>query len=453
MKGNGLLALRVLLGLATLGGGIAGAVDPATVSFNSPVFQDHMVLQQGRAVPIWGTGSPVGGQLTVTFNGQTKVATIAADRSWRVELDAMTAGGPHVLQVTGHNTLVVEDVLIGEVWLASGQSNMVKQPVQPVDRGGYPLVRFLRNRNWQDNPAETAWHVGRLLYDARHVPIGIINLGASDTPIREWLGAGALQYLPPEIVAEIGVRTGRFYRQMIAPITPYAIRGVFWWQGESDYHPTTAFTYGPQLVALIKSWRQVFEQADLPFIFVQLPSGRGPSPRRPSYDLPGVPPDPRYGVDMYDAYLDTLRSVPFTGMVVTKDLGHGPHPYNRVPFAERMVLWARHLAYGDDITYCGPIVESATAEGARVRIRFREGTAKALHGIRPHPPQGFALSEDGQLFDWAKVEIDGSDVVLSNDHMAHPTLVRYGWHEYPRWANLVNDRDMAASPFEIEVGP
>jgi sialate O-acetylesterase len=138
-------------------------------------------------------------------------------------------------------------------------------------------------------------------------------------------------------------------------------------------------------------------------------------------------------------------------MVVTKDLGEGMHPRNRVPYAQRMVLWARHIAYGEDMTYSGPIVESATPEGTRVRIRFRAGTADGLHALPPYPPQGFALSEEGQFFDWAQAEIDGTDVVVWNDRMPAPTQVRYAWHEKSRWANLVNGEEMPAAPFDLPV--
>jgi len=100
----------------------------------------------------------------------------------------------------------------------------------------------------------------------------------------------------------------------------------------------------------------------------------------------------------------------------------------------------------------GPIVESAMPEGSRVRIRFRDGTADGLHGVEPYPVQGFALSEDGQTFEWAQAQVEGSDVVVWNDQMSKPTLVRYAWSERSLWANLVNGEDMPAAPFEVEVG-
>ena len=446
----------VLLALAVLFAAQARAATPATVSVDAPVFQDHMVLQRDLPARIWGTGRPVDGELSVSVAGQTKTTTVRPDGSWRVDLDPLPAGGPHRLSIAGANTIAIADVLVGEVWVASGQSNMAREFVQPAARAGYPLVRFLRNQDWKDNPAETAWLLGKRLFDSQQVPVGIINRAFPGSMAREWLGDGVAQDLPPEVYVEVAPRAGSLYRPLIRPLAPYAIRGVFWWQGESDIHRTRVGTYEAQLAALVHSWRRAFERDDLPFIYVALPTGRGASgPRadhvRPPTILPLAPPEPRYGVVMYAAYLGVLRTLPFTGMAITKDLANGLHPRNRGAYAERMVLWARRMVYGEDVVHSGPIVDSVSAEGSRVRIRFRPGTADGLHGLPPQPAQGFALSEDGALFDWAQVEIDGSDVVVWNDRMPRPTRVRYEWHERSLWANLVNGHDMAAAPFDLDV--
>jgi sialate O-acetylesterase len=411
-----------------------------------------MVLQRDRTLPVWGRGQPVGGDVTVAIAGQTKATTVGPDGRWRVDLDALPAGGPHQLVIAAGNTIVIDDVLVGDVWLCSGQSNMARDHIRPGDRVGYPYVRTLRRNDWRENPSETAWHIGRSLYDTQQVPIGIINLAWSGSMVREWLADGAERDLSPETWAEIVTRVGSLYQQLIAPIVPYAIRGVFWWQGESDLHYTRVAIYEEQLVALIRSWRRAFERDDLPFIYVELPTGRGPARRRPSSQLPFFQPRPHSGVKLFEAYLGALRSEPRTGMAVTKDLGHGLHPVHRAPYAERLVLWARRIEYGEDIAYSGPIVESAMPEGSRVRIRFRDGTADGLRAVAPYPVQGFALSQDGVSFEWAQALIDGSDVIVWNEQMPEPLLVRYAWSERSLWANLVNGDEMPAAPFELEVG-
>jgi sialate O-acetylesterase len=444
--------LPVLLLLTTLLGSLTRAAAPATIAVDSPVFQDHMVLQRDRTVPVWGTGQPAGSDVTVSIAGQTKTTTVGPDGKWRVDLEPMPPGGPHRLVLGGTNTIVIDDVLVGDVWLCSGQSNMARDHVRPFEREGYPYVRTLRRNDWEENPSETAWHIGRSLYETQGVPIGIINLAWSGSMVREWLADGAEQDMSPETWAEIVTRAGFLYQQLIAPIVPYAIRGVFWWQGESDLNYTRVGIYEEQLVALIRSWRRAFERDDLPFIYVELPTGRGPARRRPSSQLPFYQPRPHSGVKLFEAYLGALVSEPRTGMAVTKDLGHGLHPVHREPYAERMVLWARRIEYGEDIQYSGPIVESAMPEGNRVRIRFRDGTADGLHAVAPYPLQGFALSEDGQNFEWAETLLDGSDIVVWNDQMSRPTMVRYAWSERSLWANLVNGDEMPAAPFELEVG-
>jgi sialate O-acetylesterase len=442
----------LLIALAGLLATAAAAADPAAVTLPTPLFGDHMVLQQGRAVPVWGSGSPPGGEVTVLLNGQTKVTTVMPDGSWRVDLDAMGAGGPHQLEVVGSNHIVIDDVMIGEVWLACGQSNMAREVVPAVERVSYPLVRALRHQGWDDNPSETAWFLGRYLFDARQVPIGIINRAVGSSNVRDWLPDDAAQDLSPELVAELGPFMGRFFREHIEPLVPYAIRGVFWWQGESDRSRFRAIIYGEQLVALIRSWRRAFGQGDFPFLYVELPTGHGVGGDRETRPLPPYPsPVRRPAVLLYDAYLSTLLSEPVTGMAVTKDLGNGRHPALRAPYAERLVLWARHLAYGESVVYSGPIVQSVTREGERLRIRFRDGTAEGLHGFGSVPVQGFALSEDGVSFAWAEVEIQGAELVVWRDDMTLPTVVRYAWDARTLWANLVNGADMAAAPFSIQV--
>jgi sialate O-acetylesterase len=455
-----MILLRVALVLALAGlPGAVHAAPRASVWLTSPPFADHMVLQQGRPIPIWGRGTP-GGDLSVHLNGQVKHAVVGPDGAWRVDLEPMAAGGPFRLEVVGSNTVTFEDVLVGEVWIASGQSNMAQGLVGPPKRTAYPLVRTLREHSWEADPSETAWFLGKYLSDARQVPIGIINEAVSGSQIRWWLPDDAQQDLPPEIADEIAPYMGLLFDRNIAPLVPYAIRGVFWWQGESDRTEFRAMIYREQLTALIHSWRRAFEQPLLPFIFIELPTGGGlpadfsakiNASRRPA-PLPRDPPDDRHpSLLLYDAYQDTLADVPFTGMVVTKDLGNGIHPTNRAPYAERMVRWARHMVYGEPITYAGPIFESVSREGDRLRVRFRSGTATGLHPVGPYPPQGFAISEDGERWVWADADIQGTEVVLGHPELSVPAFVRYAWDSRTLWANLANDADIVAAPFEAQV--
>ena len=438
--------------LATLTASLAFAAPASIIYVPSPVFADHMVLQREKAVPIWGVGSPVGSQVTVGFAGQTKTVNINPDGRWRVYLDPMPAGGPYRLEVRGAKTIAFNDVLVGEVWICSGQSNMARGGAPLRARGVNPYIRTYRHNDWQDEPSEMAYYLGLYLYDALGVPIGLINRAVSGSNIRTWLPQDASLELPPGMIEQLGPFVGLNYEELVKPLEPFAVRGVFWWQGESDSFNSRADIYGDQLDALIRSWRRRFERPDMTFIYIMLPTGRGSNVERDSRPLP-TRPDAHPSADdvaMFEAYLRALK-LPQTGMVITKDLASGIHPQRRDLFADRMVSWARHLAYGESNTYAGPIFHSVTREGGTLRIRFRPGTATGLYAFPPYPLQGFTISDDGENFIWAKAQIQGDEVVVWDESMPTPIEVRYAWAYYSRWANLANAEDMAASPFQAFV--
>jgi sialate O-acetylesterase len=440
------------IGLAALTASGTFAAPASVIYVPSPVFQDHMVLQRQKTVPIWGVGAPVGSTVTVGFAGQTKTTTINPDGHWRVYLDPMPAGGPYRLEVRGAKTIAYNDVLVGEVWICSGQSNMARGGAPLGERGLNPYVRTYRHNDWQDEPSAMAYWLGRNLYELLGVPIGIINKAVSGSNIRTWLPDDADIELPPGLIDQLGPFVGLNHRELIEPLEPFAVRGVFWWQGESDSLNYRAEIYGDQLEALIRSWRRRFERPDMTFIYIMLPTGRGSNVERDSRPLPARP-DAHPSADdvaMFEAYLRALK-LPQTGMVITKDLASGLHPQRRDLFADRMVLWARYLAYGEKITYAGPIFESVTREGSALRIRFRPGTAGGLYAFPPYPLQGFSISGDGETFVWANATIDGDEVVVWENSIPVPTEVRYAWAYYSRWANLANGADMAASPFQATV--
>jgi len=447
---------RILVGiaLAISAAGPAAAAPASIVIVPSPLFADHMVIQRDKAVPVWGVGSPVGGEVTVSIANQTKTTTITPTGHWRVYLDPMPGGGPHRLEVRYAKTIAYDDVLVGEVWICSGQSNMARGTGPIRERDDNPLIRTYRHNDWHDKPSEMAFYLGRYLYEALGVPIGLINRAVPGSNIRTWLPQDVEQDLPPGLMEQLGPFVGLNHNDLIAPLEPFAVRGVFWWQGESDSLNYRAEIYGDQLDGLIKSWRRRFERPDMAFIYIMLPTGRGSNVERDSRPLPSrVYSNPSEDdVAMFEAYLRALK-LPHTGMVITKDLASGLHPQRRDLFADRMVLWARHLAYGEDITYAGPILESVTREGTRLRIRYRPGTAEGLYPFPPYPLQGFAVSDDGVNFVWAKAEVQGDEVVVWSDIIFTITEVRYAWAYYSRWANLANGADMAASPFRVVIPP
>lgn len=426
---------------------LLGAGSAPAIRLGSP-FGEHMVLQQGVPVPIWGTANGPGDQVLVTFAGQTHRATADKDGNWMVRLPPLKAGGPFemtIFEVT--HTLRLFDVLVGEVWLAAGQSNMemtmakgdrpwggVNNEAEEVAAARYPFVRMYKvkagaaedpetadDRQWTVTLPQTAgrysaaaYFFGRELYKALKVPIGLID--ASDGAITE---------------------PGVLYKTAIAPLAPCAIRGAIWYQDQPD--PSAARQYRSVMEKTIQDWRQVWRQGDFPFLFVQL-ANYGPFARQP---------EERSGLALVrEAQLQNL-SVPNTGMVVTIDIGDPAdlHPRNKQEASRRLALAARALAYRESIPYSGPVYDSMTVEGSAIRLRFKHAEGGLI--ARGERPIGFAIAGEDRGFIWADAKIEGDTVVVSSPQLKKPVAVRYGWADNPR-VNLYNQAGLPASPFRTD---
>ena len=443
--------LRVLtLGLVFALG--AAASSDAAVSFDDGLFSDGMVLQQGRPAPIFGSAAP-GEAITVTFDGQVKNTNAAPDGSWRVDLDPLTVGGPHQLVVQGDNQLVIDDVLVGEVWVCAGQSNMVLRVVGASVLGSEPDIRVFRIKDWSDAAGLACWEFGRRLHTMLGVPIGLLNNAKGGSKIRTWLGPTIVTDPDPEvasIVASYG-EWGVNYNNWTAPLQPYAVRGIAWWQGESDRRQPDI--HGTILPAMMRSWRDDWGQPDLPFVMVQLPKGKGmPADDKRLKKLPRKALANHRTPALRQAFIETLFADPLTSLVANADLRGGIHPPQSVipDYGVRIADAALADVYGLDFVYSGPIIATATDEAGSVRLTFRPNTADGLYG-NLGPLQGFDLTAD--LVTWvnADSQIEGDEVVVSSPSVPAPVAVRYGWGRRFRWANLFNSADLAAAPFEVAV--
>jgi len=484
------------------------------------VFSDHIVLQQGCPVPVWGWAD-AGEKVTVTVAGQTAEATADAGGRWKAALPALKAGGPHTLVVkgAGANAITLNDVLVGEVWLASGQSNMN----MPIDWGvfgkwGSPectaalakiddsqLRMFLVGRRTSHKPADDvsgAWKVAKgnavLKWSAAAyffgvelrrelgVPVGIVKSAVGGTVIESWMSREALLDVSPDLQASFdrwdrqvaqfdeaayqkkvaewqkkadaakaeGKRPPRrpvritehnrmpacLYNGMIAPLVPYAMRGMLWYQGESN--ASKAALYARRFPAMIRQWRKDWGQAEMPFLFVQLANFR---PTKPE-------PSESQWAELREAQRLAL-SVPLTAMTVAIDIGDAKdiHPKNKLDVGRRLALGALKLAYGRDIVYSGPLYASMTAEGSKVRLRF-EHTGGGLVAKGGGPLKGFAVAGEDGKFVWAEATIDGNSVVVSSDAVTKPVAVRYAWADNPE-CNLFNAEGLPASPFCTDKWP
>jgi len=436
----------------------------ADVSFTTQLLSAGMVLQQGMPVPIWGRADP-DEQVTVSMAGQEHVTTADATGHWRVDLDPMTAGGPFTLTAAGANQVQIDEVRVGEVWVCGGQSNMVLGFPSGAELLAYPdihtfaLTAFLLGDlggTWTDLPSRSCWELGTRLSDALGVPIGLLNSAASGTRIRAWVGPAVMSDPDPAVAPILATydEIGRLYEERVAVLQPYAIRGVAWWQGESDRKQATEHVH--MLPALIRSWRIDWERPDLPFVTVQLPTGKGlffgRRPRRLPRRVDYVHRTPT----MRQAFFGATQTVANLSLVITADLPGGTHPSMkyRPLYGERMANAVLAEVYGQSLfDYAGPIADSATAEaGGRVRVRFRPNTAE---GLQPGggPLQGVALLTEQNEWVWAEAEIQGNELVAWHPGSSAPTAIRFGYGRSLRWANLYNGAEMLAAPFELPVMP
>lgn len=460
----------------------------------SNVFSDHMLLQRARPIPVWGMALP-GQQVTVQFDQSKAQATAAPDGTWTATLPAHAAGGPYTLQVIGGGNTTVQDVLVGELWLASGQSNMemplggfkgspIENSAQEVAAANYPQIRLLKLKEQRsdkvltDLPTDDKWKIcnpvsaerfsavgyffARDLYQKEHIPIGVVQSTWGGTPVESWMSADAFAR-SPAYAGMVKLRAGEIedavvqrakaessgmkakpesttprdptilYNAMIAPLLREPFRGVIWYQGESNAGGSRPQFYQALFRSLIEDWRVKFRQPELPIFFVQL-AGFG---SKLGDNWPTV----------REAQRRTLR-LPHTGMAVALDVGaeHNIHYPNKQPVGDRLALIARHQVYGEDVVDSGPTYSSANAQpDGAMRVDFT--SASGLTTTDGKPPATFELAGADGVFKLAKARIDGKSVVVKSSDVTHPEFVRYGWEGFTSDANLANAARLPASPF------
>lgn len=470
------------------------------------LFSDHAVLQQGVPVPVWGCASP-GEQVSVAIAGQRHSTMAGADGRWSLRLAPLQPGGPHELTISGRNTITIRDVLVGEVWLGSGQSNMdftvskkfrswagVTNEEAEIAAADFARIRMFtvkqRMSEELQRDVEGKWEVcspqtvgafsavgyffSRDLQNAIDRPVGFINSSFGASTAQCWISRAVLEADPrfgkllndyaaacarydavvatqPALATQPATRGSRLprnprqdqhnpsllYNGMLGPVQPYAIRGALWYQGESVVGGIEL--YLPLMQTLIDSWRRQWGQGEFPFIFVQLATYRAPA----TQPVPGGA-----FTRVREAQLKTLE-VTNTAMAVTIDIGDAKdvHPHNKQELGRRLALLARGLAYGERLTTSGPIYESMSVEGSRIRVRFKHAEGGLL--ARGQSLSGFAIAGEDRSFAYAEATIDGNSVIVSSPQVSRPVAVRYGWAENPP-VNLYNGADLPASPFRTD---
>jgi len=513
-------------------------------------FSDHMVLQRDIPAPVWGTAAP-GEKVAVAFAGQSVATTADASGRWQIKLAPLPANATaQVLTIRGTNTVTVNDVLVGDVWLASGQSNMDSplssgSAAQALPEATDPLIRFFKvtksvaatpqsdvKGKWELSTPVTAKNFSAVAYffakeirRTQNVPVAVFNDAWGGTPIKTWMNVESLRSSSSPVLAKTlaewekalaqhrsvkdkpELMTAYYgdmkdwetnvqprikaakaagkpapadarpepvqpdpiampssskrpntptisYNAMIAPLAPYGIRGVLWYQGEAD--ASRGLEYRELFPALIQGWRTVWGQGDLPFLFVQLPSnGKDTVPvAAQSNTIPWL----------REAQARSL-ALPATGMAVTLDIGNPAdvHPDNKIHTGQRLALVARETVYGEKITGTSPLYRDHTVSGGAIRIRFTNTGGGLVIGEAPWRPAGaeawpkdklvgfYIAGEDRKWVD-ASARIEGDAVIVSAPSVTAPVAVRYGWASSPP-VNLSNKEGLPAAPFRTDDWP
>jgi sialate O-acetylesterase len=459
-----------------------------------PVFGDQMVLQRDAWDPVWGCAQPAS-KVTVAIAGKTVSATADANGFWHLRLAPMPHGGPYDLTVSGSESRTLHDVMVGDVWLCSGQSNMqmgmsgVMNASQEIaDAVNHPNLRLFRIQTFKGTPkpeqvfhdsvswqkaaantvpgfSATCYLFAKDLSGTVDVAMGLIESAYGGTAIQWWMSAESLIGDPDfgHAVADIldaghvpdALYETSLYNGMIAPLLPFMLRGMVWYQGEAN--AGNAPQYQRLLPNMIQDWRGKFGAGETPFLVVQLPR----------YATPQTDPSQGQWAPLREAQLHAFLSVPHVGLAVTIDTGVpvidggvSLHPTDKQDVGSRLAISARGVVYGESIAHVGPIYKSKTLEGSKIRLTFDHVQTGLMVGSKqPLEPvkevtagklSGFAIAGADKKFVWATATIEGNSVVVSAPSVTAPEAVRYGWASNPP-CNLYGKEGLPASPFRTDT--
>lgn len=485
------------------------ATSPAMADVKLPnIFGHHMVLQQMQPNKVWGLAAP-GEAITVSIGAQSHKATAGADGNWTVTLDSLPAGGPHTLTVAGKNEIKFDDVLVGEVWICSGQSNMqwsVNASYDPdLEKAAakFPQIRMINfpqigaqepiwthdDRQWQvcspqtiGNWSAVGYFFARQLHLTLDVPVGMINNAWGGSACEAWINrdvlAKHLEYQPlldrwagieknnPKVIEELSSKSNltddekkqlaQLKNQLTGNARPANIyNGVlrshlgYGIRGaiwyQGESNVSRAYQYRTLFPLMIQNWREEWGQGDFPFYWVQLA------------DFLAEKPEPAESAwaELREAQTMTMKALPNTGEAVIIDIGEGKdiHPKNKVDVGRRLARWALSEVYQVPGIPCrSPLYKSKDVQGEKIVLTFDN----VPNGWRPfdvNEPRGFAIAGEDKKFVWASGKIlpDGRIEVWS-EAVKQPVAVRYGWADNPV-VNLFSAEGLPLTPFRTDDWP
>lgn len=489
IEGAGILAKTVY---TTLTGNYGGLQMPQ-------IYSDNMVLQRETSLKISGIAN-AGEKVTVEINGQKQTTNAGENGKWNVTLNPLKAGGPYTLSIQAKSRkLLYKNVLVGEVWVCSGQSNMafmLKQAVtakEAIAGAKNPVIRlfdmkprwetyavewnasvldslsrlqYYKETSWKECEPENAasfsaigYYFGKMLADSLGVPVGLINNAVGGSPCESWIDRRTLQYELPDMLndytrndmlqdwvrerAALNVKQSKNKQQRhpyepcylfesgILPLAQYTVKGVAWYQGESNAHNMEL--YEKLFPMMVNSWRKYWNNPSLPFVYVQLSSLN-----RPSWPW------------FRDAQRRLMNQISDAYMVVSSDKGDSldVHPRMKKEIGERAGRWMLNKVYKrDGVTPSGPLFRTVSFKDALAYITF--DYAQGLCTSDGKALRSFEIAGDDKVYYPASAEIVDGKVKIWSDKVSNPLFVRYGWQPFSR-ANLVNGNGLPASTFGNE---
>jgi sialate O-acetylesterase len=462
------------------------------------IFSDHMVLQQGQPNKIWGKGDS-GEKVTVSIGDKTVEATTDAAGNWSAMIPNLPVGGPHVLKVAGKNTITLQDVLVGEVWICSGQSNMqwsVNQSTDPALEklaANFPNIRMINfpqvgtqeprwshdDRKWMVASPETVgnfsavgYFFARQIHQTTNVPIGMINNAWGGSACEAWIDRSIVANEFPNLnqswvareaaLAELqkkpditdkekqsmGVlsgnsRPGNIYNGVLSSHIGYGIKGAIWYQGESN--ASRAYQYRDLFPRMIKNWRDVWGQGDFPFYWVQLAD----------YMAEEKGPGESAWAELREAQTLAMDKVPNSGQAVIIDIGEGKdiHPMNKVDVGRRLARWALAKQYGKDIEHQSPRYKSMEKGDKSIILTF-DHIGRGWRPFDVQEPRGFAIAGEDKKFVKAEAKVlkDGK-IEVSSSEVQNPVAVRYAWADNPVCNMFGAGSGLPLTPFRTDDWP